>query len=181
MCGRTWCVMSLVTPWTHFQWDNYLHQGTDEGNEKLWTEWDVWWRERESDNQHNTVCVWCWICCNLNISDLGVSDLQHSLVHLNNSHFRLILDEISKSLLSPHTNIWSTKANIFAMWYFAMAYFPAQRVCVCVMGWWRLIWVMIQLVHHHTPRTARSAYMGHMGQRRSLGRGTRRCVSYQCE
>ena len=28
--------------------------------------------------------------------DLGVSNLQHSLVHLNNTHFRLILDEISE-------------------------------------------------------------------------------------
>ena len=49
--------------------------------------------------------------------DLGVSDLQHSLVHLNNSHFRLILDEIStsNSLLSEHNNMWSIEANIFAM------------------------------------------------------------------
>ena len=115
-------------------------------------------RERERENQHNKVCVWCWICCNLNISDLGVSKLQHSLVHLNNSHFRLILDEISKSLLSISTHQHlEHESQLFRHVIFCDGIFSCT-VCVCVMGWWRLIWVMIQLVHHRTPRTELSIH-----------------------
>ena len=109
--------------------------------------------------------------------DLGVSKLQHSLVHLNNTHFRLILDEISQSLLSPlcipaDVGHWS---KYFRNVIFCVGIFSCT-VSVCVMGWWRLIWVMIQLVHHHTPRSPKllskhgpaEAYSQRMNKKMSL-------------
>lgn len=75
-------------------------------------------------------------------------------------------------LHSARQRMWSSGANIFAMWYFAMAYFPAvRRVCDG----------MVEVNMGHDP-TCSSSYArrcsANTGQQRRILRGsTRKCVS----